>query len=429
VLRKCRPAGVAVGSRSVPTVGRNGSQDETHRRRPAWLALLAAAVTFVGIFGVWSRQNAQNADLSAPTSPGGLFLADQARGTQLAAAGRTRGLAEPCTAWLLDTGGDSVDAAYAVTAARCVGVEDAVSVRTDEPVTGATIDVNAFARVTSAGEQNHLPVAVDRLVWASRRWTDLAVLRLATTYGALADAGVRPVPTAALPSPGDELLVASVPVEGIEVDQQFLRGSRCAAGSATDVLESGLLLQDARATDCAGILDGSRGAPVFNEAGDVVAMVATTTLGAGAGPDCGPDRPCEVREGGVQPFQSDTTYVIPVEGLRGCFDAGSFRLGPGCPLEDPASAVAAKAGETTAEPGSVVAVRLAPGSPEPDAGVADRTGALGATDCFDPTGWTDPLPAAQWSLDVTLPPEPGWSIACVGLPGQPTPVVIRAAVS
>lgn len=405
----------------------NGPQDQAPRqRRPVWLALLAATVTFVGVFGVWFRQNVQTEDLSAPTSPGGLFRAEQAAGTQLAAAGRARGLPEPCTAWLLDTGGGSTDPAYAVTAARCFGVDDALGVRTDEPVSGAEIDVNAFARVTSAGEQSQLPVDVERLEWASRRWTDLAVLRLGTTIGALADAGVLPVLAVAPPAPDQQLLVASVPVEGIDGDQQFLRASRCAAGATTDVLESGLLLRDARATDCPGILDGSQGAPVFNEAGEVVAMVATTTLGAMAGTDCEAGRPCEVRDGDVQPLRPDTTYVVPVDGLGGCFSGGRFRLGAGCPLEDPATAVAALAGSPSGATGSVVPIRLAPGAPAPVAEIADRSGALGSVDCFDSGGWTDPVPAAQWSLDVTLPAGAGWVLACVGTPGQPTPIVLQA---
>lgn len=393
------------------------------------MPILAATITFLAVFGAWQRQKSQEESANAPTGPAGLFLATQAEGTSLAAAGRTRGLAEPCTAWLLDIGAAATAPAHVVTAGRCVGVADAMTVLADEPATAASVDLNDFARVSTSAAPNAVPVPIEQVVWASARWTDLAVLRLSTTYGELATQGIAPIRPVAPPAEGTELLVASVPVAGIPDDQQFLRGSRCTAGAQADVLEGGLLWRDARATDCAGILEGSAGAPVFNQAGEAVALVATTTIGAPEGADCSGGRPCEVRDGAVRPMRADTTYVLPVAGLAACFSEGTFAPGGACPLEDPASVVRAAAATTTGAPGSAVPVRLDADSPTPDAGVAERSGALGEVDCFDPTGWSEPRPADGWTLDLALPSSPGWAVACVGSPEQPTAVVVGSSAS
>ncbi len=393
------------------------------------MPILAAAITFLAVFGAWQRQKAQDEASNAPTAPGGLFLATQAEGTSLTAAGRTRGLAEPCTAWLLDIGAAASTPAHVVTAGRCVGATDTVTVLAGDPVAGASVDLNDFARVSTSAQPNAVPVPIEQVVWASARWIDLAILQLGTTYGELAAQGITPIRIVAPPTEGAELLVASVPVAGVPDDQQYLRGSRCTAGAQSDVLEGGLLWRDARVTDCGGILEGSAGAPVFNQAGEAVALVATTTIGAPEGADCTAGRPCEVRDGAVQPLRADTTYVLPVAGLAACFPEGQFTPGADCPLEDPATVVRAAAATTTGAPGSAVPVRLEADSPTPRAGVAERSGMLGEVDCFDPAGWSAPSPAEGWALDLELPGSPGWALACVGSPEQPTPVLVGSTAT
>ncbi|MCU0300519.1 MAG: hypothetical protein MUF35_02805, partial [Candidatus Nanopelagicales bacterium] len=79
-----------------------------------------------------------------------------------------------------------------------------------------------------------------------------------------------------------------------------------------------------------------------------------------------------------------------------------------------------------APPGSTVEVRLDPARPAPDA-VSSVQGSVGSLTCSDPTGWSEPVPGEGWQLDLALPREPGWALACVGSPGQATPVLVRAA--
>ncbi len=403
----------------------------TRFRRPIWLAALAAAVTFIAAFGVWRGQVNQQEALNEVTSPGGLFEREQSQGTSLTAVGRLTGLAKTCTGWVLATGGDDDAPAIAVTTARCVGFSDPASILTDQVVSGAILEVNDFARLTSAGEVNAVPVPVARILWASVRGTDLAVLELGATEGDLAGRGVAPITAVAMPDQGAEILIAGVPVGGVPEDQQYLRGSRCQLGATTDVLESSLLWPDARAVDCPGILEGSQGSAALNQAGEILAMVISSTIGAPEGPDCESGRPCEVTQAGAA-VQADTSYVIPVDIVNGCFPKGSLALAGDCGLEDPAEVIPAVAAAPVGRPGSPIEVSLRGTSPDPDPKV--KQGMLGAVDCRELEGWqaveggiADPAPQAedpQWTYPVTLPTTEGRALVCVGSAAHPTEIVL-----
>ena len=131
------------------------------------MAALAALITFLAIYGLYSRQRAESEATTGPAAPGGLFQEGQARGTSLTAVGRANGLAEPCTAWLLDTGGAAGDPAHAVTAGRCVGIADSATVLVDQPIDGAEVEFNTFASLTSASRVEPVVAPVESIAWAS----------------------------------------------------------------------------------------------------------------------------------------------------------------------------------------------------------------------------------------------------------------------
>ena len=132
----------------------------------------------------------------------------------------------------------------------------------------------------------------------------------ATYGGSPAAASARSTPWPA-PEKGAEILIAGVPIGGIEPNQQYLRGSRRQVGETSDILEAGLLGHDAQASDCAGILGGSQGSPVFNPAGEAVAMVTTTTIGATEKTECALGLPCQVSEDGGIAVKENTTTCCP----------------------------------------------------------------------------------------------------------------------
>ncbi len=465
------------------------AEPATGRKRPIWLAALAALITFLALYGAYSRQSSDGGGADSPESPAGLFQQAQAQGTSLTAVGRTTGLAQPCTAWLLDVGAGGGADAYAVTTARCVGQADAATIMADADLDDASVEFNAFAPLTTAKQADLVKAPIEAVEWASARGTDLAVLRLGTTYGELDARGVRPIDPVAAPEARAEILIAGVPVEGIETNQQYLRGSRCQVGQTTDVLEDGLLWRALQGSDCAGILGGSQGSAVFNPAGEAVAMVSTTTIGSTQGTACALGRACQVADDGGISVQEDTSYMVPVADLAGCFPEGTFRIGEGCALEDPAAALPARAAAPVAKPGSTVAVQLEGDLPAGFATTADievKQGPVGTVDCTAPDGWlpagvaaalaaaeagvpqeaalptgggtsasaepevdvsagasaeASPSPVAgagpgsggavptdpgQWVYPVILPTDEGFTLVCVGSAGQPTEIVIGA---
>jgi hypothetical protein len=387
------------------TAGPGASPDDDSakgHKRPRWLAALAALITFLALYGAYSRSSSDTPGQDSPESPGGLFQRSQAAGTSLTAVGRTVGLAEPCTAWLVDTGAPDDATAFAITSSRCVGHVDPASVVAGQDLTDARVEFTAFAPLTTAVQPELVTAAIEAVEWASVRGTDLAVLRLGATTAELEGQGVRPiVPVAALDE-GAEILVAGVPVEGIEPDQQFLRGSRCQVGTTSDVLEDGLLGQDAQASDCAGILGGSAGSPVFNPAGEAVAMVTTTTIGATQETACALGLPCQVGDDGGISVKEDTSYMLPVGELAACFPGGTFTLGGDCALEDPASVVPARAMVPVARPGSTVLIRLEGELPPAFTSTDDlevKQGELGTVDCAAPEGWLGAAEAAALAAE------------------------------
>jgi hypothetical protein len=213
---------------------------------------------------------------------------------------------------------------------------------------------------------------------------------------------------------------------------------------------------------------------VFNPAGHAVAMVTATTIGATQETACALGLPCQVGDDGGIAVEEDTSYMLPVGALAACFPGGTFTLGGGCSLEDPATVVPARAVAAVARPGSTVPIRLEGELPVGFASTDDvqvKQGELGTVDCAAPEGWLDaaqaaaqaaeaagivepeasasvapggsaeasagpqttegpgvaaPAPEALWSYPVILPGDEGFTLVCVGSAQQATGVVIRA---
>lgn len=399
--------------------------DAPPRGRPLWLAVLAALITGLALFGVHARTQGQAEAAGATTAPAELLGELQARGTSLTAVGRAVGLDRPCTAWLVDAGADLASAAYAVTAGRCVGIDDSATVLAGVPLPGAAVELSTFAAEEPGEAPAPVTIPVVEVVWASVRGTDLAVLRLGATYRDLDGRGIRPIrPVAPLPESG-QVLIAGVPVEGVPEDQQRLRGSRCAVGVTTDVAEVPWLVRDVQASGCVGILEGSAGSPAFNPQGEAVGMVSTTTIGAEQVNDCAPGRPCEVGQGTVS-FRADTSYLVAVGGLGACFPQGVFDHGGSCPLEDPDTVVDASAASATVPAGERLEVAV---DPDQDPAPSVKVGMLGTVDCWESSGWRAAVRTDEGALIATAPQRQGLALVCVGSAQQPTPLLVTVSRS
>jgi Trypsin-like peptidase domain len=389
------------------------------------LLLIVLAVLLVGLmgYGLYAREKGSPSDAGTAATAGEPLTWIAAQGTSLPGVGRVEGLAMPCTAWLLDTG---TTVAYAVTAGRCAGIDDSGTVLSDVAVDGAQVTFRMFDDAPGGARSDPVTAPVDQITWASMRGTDLAVLRLATPASDLAAAGIPAIPVGGPLAEGGELLVAGVPVAG-GADGSALRGTRCQAGARVSVAEGPWLLRSPQAADCTGIVSGSAGSPALDAAGAAVGMVATTTIAAPSGAPCQQRTPCELDSGMVS-VRPDTSYLVDLSGLDHCFGDAAFRLGSGCPLEDPATAVSAQLGSSRVPAGDPISVTVDPAEQSVGAWTQVRAGMLVATDCWDQAGWTT-APIDNGQLQVSAPAQQGLALVCVGSPAQPTPLMLTVTAA
>lgn len=241
-------------------------------------------------------------------------------------------IAEPCTGVVVETGAAPGAPAYVLTSGRCAGAWGANDVLVDRAITGARVTFNYFAY---AAEQR-VEVPVRRVAYATSKGTDLAVLELDITLGALAARGIAPWRLAAeAPVPGMLVAVIGAPAEEFAGSEAFLRRSICTLEERVDVLAGPWYWYGAYRDTCVDVLGGSAGAPVFDARdGALVALVAATAVQAETD-ECDFHRPCEVGGTGLRAV-AGASYVVALEGMERCFDGqGTFALGQaGCPLDD-----------------------------------------------------------------------------------------------
>ncbi len=332
-----------------------------------------------------------------------------------------------CTATLLETAtGDAARAApaYVLTNGHCVGLWDTneVVVAQDPPASTITMRFDYFAHTADG------PVAEASAVsWATMKGTDLAIVRLDTTLGALADMGVHPFPIAtSLPAPGTPIVNVAAPVGAPVVDlpddQRFLRLGTCTVeGDPVGLVERQWRWWTAIRNDCPDVWPGSSGSPILDLAtGELVGAINTTTIGSAGGTDCWLGRPCEVTLTGTE-VKEDTSYAMPVVGLRDCFAAdGSLEAAGACPL-DPGIEPAIYGFVGAVNPTLPVTIDR-PARWRWDVEVVSetlpyyryKTGPVGTTDCRDEAGYGMPVAIAdRATIADPLPTAEGVYIACV----------------
>jgi len=333
-----------------------------------------------------------------PTTPRPPLTNADGENQAFSGIGRLAGLGSSCTAWLLDVGEPS-GPAYALTNGHCVGLDDSTTTVRDQPVDGATVRFRSFADTPSDVAE----VPVETVRYATARGADVAVLELGTTRSGVI--GLASYALAAPPADGEAIRVVGVPVAD-GPDDEVLRGDTCTAGPTVRLVESEWLWDEAIATDCWGILDGSAGSPVF-DADDprrVVGIVTTTTIGAGPGATCARGQPCELPTTGAT-RRDDRSYALPVAGWDACFTPEWDPSADGCPAE--AAPVAVDAPLRAVRPGSTWAATVTGGG---GGAVVAKSGPAGTTDCRDAAGYAPPPVDGLGA--VPLPAEEGVAVLC-----------------
>lgn len=170
----------------------------------------------------------------------------------------------------------------------------------------------------------HESVSVERVLYATMKGADLAVLRLGVTYGQLAARGIEPMTL----QPAQIVLdldvdLAHAPVEGVPMDEQFLRLSTCQARTPRPLYE-GLhpwRWDLASPNECAGVAGGTSGSPVLIRGQSRIVGVLNTTSTEGMS-GCGLGRPCEILGHQGLP-REHTSYHMPIDTLARALTASN----------------------------------------------------------------------------------------------------------
>ncbi len=325
-----------------------------------------------------------------------------------------------CTGTLIDTGVPA-GPAYVLTNGHCVG------------------DIGRPAQKTLVGEQwwgtatflraagnleGTYAVEVKELAYSTMRHTDTAIVRLEGTLGRLQDLGFRALPiTATEPAEGAAVVNVGVPVQDLDESEWVLRRGECTLGSRHTLIEFFWLWHGVWSNDCPGIIQGSSGSPLMttDAAGaptQIVAVINTTSAGAGEFGPCFINHPCQVTPAGAEMVR-DVSYAQSAAGIGRCFDAqtGVFSVGGECPL--PVSDVwaltgggAFRGGGLPDAVGALPEVLLSGSVPGTGSEVADAPVRTALAPLGDGTACTDPATyVGTASIVMTVSAEDPWSSA------------------
>ncbi len=341
----------------------------------------------------------------------------------------------------VDLAGDGP--AYLLTAGHCVlgagGSPNAVVGETKLEPLADRVRFRYFRDSVSAATE----VAAKRVVFASMKGVDLAIVELAPSRSALRQAGVVPfVLSPDKSAEGEEIAFAGHP-QVSSPDWTAVLGACRQLREVPLVLEGGFHWYDVAANDCQGIESGVSGSPVFSLAtGMVVGVVNTKAETGGALPPCALSQPCEAGRSDVS-FVPGTNYAIPTADVDACFDAvGAFDVTlRDCPLDRgiQVEPLVARV-DLPAAPGQALPFEVVLAAHGPSYYRAAVVPAATA-DCRDttPYGAIRALTEAP-VVAATVPGDPGISLLClqagagadptaIGWQDARTPTVIELAVA
>jgi hypothetical protein len=307
--------------------------------------------------------------------------------------------------------------ALVLTAGHCVEETNDNTVIVDRVASPAWSFTPAYFIDTQA---RHRSFGIGRVLYATMKRADLAVLELHATYGELAELGVHPLHLmAGAAAPDLPIELVHIPVIGVAENERFLRHSSC-RGEANQRLIEGTApwwWEAAIPNDCAGVAGGTSGSPVFQEGGaDVIGVLNTTATPGYVG--CGLGRPCELGEDNRMLSRDDTNYAIPVDRIARALRADSTlditHLDDGRGVTLTRTRAGWSSQRTQLVDGSRVPARWNLHIEDGFEVVRYKTGPASSTDCADIEGYGAEQPWTDQPLrDLALPQSEGVYAACV----------------
>ncbi|WP_369931084.1 serine protease [Xanthomonas sp. NCPPB 2632] len=262
----------------------------------------------------------------------------------------------------------------------------------------------------------HRSLAVERILYATTKGMDIAVLRLAASYGDLAVLGISPLAPAAPGIVGTlPVDLPQIPANDVPLHERFLRLSTCQASEPVRLFEGERLFLRESATDCTGIAGGSSGSPVLRRGTSQVVGVLGTMVDPRLD-GCGFDRPCELT--GRQPFsRTGASYhslaapLLAAFQADGGWDARSLDAGNGVGLQ---RTVGQYTRSQVVEEGEVTPARWGIVVSDDTRWIRYKHGDAATTDCASIDGYSAPTLAREQPMDrLPLGPDEGAYAMCV----------------
>jgi V8-like Glu-specific endopeptidase len=277
-------------------------------------------------------------------------------------------------------------------------------------------------------QSSHHSFDVARVVYATMKNIDLAVMELDATYGELADEGIHPLPlyaTEPLPTTGIE--VAHIPIVNVPADEQFMRLSGCYSDTRRPLFESDFpwFWDETVPTVCKGMTGGSSGSPVvLKDSAEVIGVINTVTDPYFNG--CGLNRPCELYGTGAIPREG-AAYFIPVDRIARALTADSrldvslLDLGDGVQLtRNSLWSTQSKVDGGDGEPHPAWWDLTIGAQTEQ---IRYKAGLAISTDCSDPSGYSDAMDGQNQPLQqLEVPGAEGiYKLCAIGKPADGGP--------
>ncbi|MDX7988647.1 hypothetical protein FE392_15125 [Xenorhabdus sp. 12] len=222
-----------------------------------------------------------------------------------------------CTATLIsgENTPDSNTPALILTAGHCVdsnvGTNDVI---VDQPA-GSHWEYTPDYFIDK--KDNLSPIKVSRVLYSTMKKEDIAVLQLDATYGDLAKKGYHPMKlTKNLDMKNQPIVLTHIPVDNVDYNYAYLRKSECNITGKSPVLYEGgapWIWSPVFSVNCAGVVGGTSGSPVFEkDKTNVIGVLNTTTTPGMTG--CGSSRPCIIEDNKGVP-EEGASYFIPVDNI------------------------------------------------------------------------------------------------------------------
>lgn len=230
-----------------------------------------------------------------------------------------------CTAFFLNTKGNYNAPAYAVTNGHCyqgtAGLMGAKEVIVNRP-SQMTLKLNYFFNQPSRVRS----IAVRRVVYATMKNTDIAIIELNTTFKQLVKEKFIPLTIDATPVKiGEPVKTLGVPLAGVNPSLSYIHKSICQIGESVRVREDVYQWDESIRNRCS-IVGGMSGSPIISLNTNRVVAIVNTGVNDDAleQPECTLNRPCEVNVENKAVTFPEENYAQKVNKISGCFNANGF---------------------------------------------------------------------------------------------------------